>query len=87
MKTVSRTLAVLALLIAPYATLPAFAGSVDGLMAKAAAVKALTDEVIKLEDAKARILGERMQPIAAEIDKSLKEAISTANRLAEMRRV
>jgi len=60
---------------------------IDNLLAMATGAKSSTEEIIKLEEAKARISRERLQPIAAEINRVLAEAMSVAERFLDLHRV
>src|SRR5262249_42906336 len=60
---------------------------IDNLLAMATGAKSSTEEIIKLEEAKARISRERLQPIAAEINRVLVEAMSVAERFLDLHRV
>jgi methyl-accepting chemotaxis protein len=62
-------------------------GRIDALLAGATEIKSATDEMIKSEQSKTSIRADRMQPLAAEIDKSVQEGIATANKFADMRRM
>jgi methyl-accepting chemotaxis protein len=59
---------------------------IDNLLAMAARAKSSTEEIIKLEEAKTRIGRERLQPIAADINKTLADAMSVAERFLELHR-
>jgi methyl-accepting chemotaxis protein len=62
------------------------AAEVDTVLAAATNVKAVTDEVIKLEQAKTRIYDERVQPTAGQINKLVDQAVSVATGYLDMRR-
>src|SRR5262249_54863737 len=59
---------------------------IDALTATAASVKSITDEVIKLEQAKVTFRDERVQPIAGEINTGVEQAVSVALGYLDMRR-
>jgi len=62
------------------------ASEVDAVLAAMTNVKSITDEVIRLEQAKSRIHDERVQPIAGEINKLVDQGVSVATGYLDMRR-
>jgi methyl-accepting chemotaxis protein len=62
------------------------ATGIDALIAAATSVKSITEEAIKLEEAKVRFRDERVQPIAGEINKGVEQGVSVAIGYLDMRR-
>ena len=59
--------------------------AIDGLVTAVAVFKAGSEEVVKAEESKARVYGERVQPIAKDIGARIDKAVGAANEMAEIR--